>query len=109
MSANETQTGQLEGGWAPAFFKALCEPSRLAIVRLLLERRCALTVGEIASCCPLDVSVISRHLALLRDAGILDSTRKGKEVLYELKAANVADALRSMAAVFDLTGVHEGS
>lgn len=106
MSANDPQASQLEADWAPAFFKALCEPSRLAIVRLLLERQGPLTVGEIASCCPLDVSVISRHLALLRDAGILGATRRGKEVLYELKAANVADVLRSLAAAFDLEGLN---
>ena len=94
----------LEPEGQAAFFKALCEPSRLAIVRLLLDSRNAMTVGEIASCCPLDVSVISRHLAMLRDAGILASTRRGKEVLYELKATDVAELLRGLAAAFEGVG-----
>ena len=54
-------------------FKALCEPARVAL--LVRQARCCgpSTVGQIAECCEIDLSVVSRHLAILRDAGVLDS------------------------------------
>jgi DNA-binding transcriptional ArsR family regulator len=81
----------------PRFFKALCDPSRVAIlVRLArLGRPC--TVSEIASCCPVDISVVSRHLALLRDAGILEARRTGKEVRYCVRFGSFVPTLRAMA------------
>ncbi|MDB5096956.1 MAG: hypothetical protein JWM80_1377 [Cyanobacteria bacterium RYN_339] len=87
--------------WSPAFFKALCEPSRLAILQQLIRCSEALTVGEIAACCPLNLSVVSRHLATLRDAGILTAEKRGKEVYYSLQAKSVADALRALASAIE--------
>lgn len=58
-----------------AFFKALCEPSRVAVFKrvLLLGRA---DVGEIAKELPQERSVISRHLQVLHDAQIVKADRK---------------------------------
>jgi DNA-binding transcriptional ArsR family regulator len=78
-------------------FKALCDPSRLAVLAKLATCEPPCTVGRIAECCPTDVSVVSRHLAMLRDAGVVDAHRSGKEVHYELSTSSLARTLRSIA------------
>lgn len=50
-----------------------------------------------AECCPVDQSVVSRHLSAMREAGIVTAERKGKEVHYELNASGLADLLRNFA------------
>ena len=81
----------------PKFFRALCDPNRVAILARLAECGRACTVGEIACCCPVDVSVVSRHLAMLRDAGILESKKRGKEVYYQLQCGPRVPPLRAIA------------
>jgi ArsR family transcriptional regulator len=54
-------------------------------------------VSEAAACCNVDLSVVSRHLAQLREAGILEATRRGKQVFYSVRAAALADTLRTLA------------
>jgi ArsR family transcriptional regulator len=78
-------------------FKALCDPSRLAVLAELAACKPPCTVGRIAACCPTDVSVVSRHLATLRDAGVVEAHRSGKEVHYELSTSVLARTLRSIA------------
>jgi DNA-binding transcriptional ArsR family regulator len=56
-----------------------------------------ITVTEAATCCPVDVSVVSRHLTVLRRAGVVESAKSGREVRYTLSPAAVAATLRSLA------------
>jgi DNA-binding transcriptional ArsR family regulator len=81
----------------PSFFKALCDPSRLAILGRLASMGKACTVSEMAACCPRDISVVSRHLATLKEAGIVSAERRGKEVHYRILGAHVADILHRLA------------
>lgn len=81
----------------PELFKALCDPTRLGVLLHLAERGQPSTVTEVAGCCPVDLSVVSRHLAVLRRAGIVDAQRRGKEVLYRLLYSQLAGTLRRMA------------
>ncbi len=79
------------------FFKALCDPSRIGILARLARCTGPCTVSEIASCCPTNVSVVSRHLATLRDAGMLEAQKRGKEVYYSVRYPELAATLRAMA------------
>ncbi|HKQ49426.1 MAG TPA: metalloregulator ArsR/SmtB family transcription factor [Phycisphaerae bacterium] len=81
----------------PRLFKALCDPNRIALLARLAQCGRPCTVGEISCCCPVDLSVVSRHLAILRDAGVLDSHKKGKEVFYAVRFNPIAATLRSIA------------
>jgi DNA-binding transcriptional ArsR family regulator len=63
--------------------------------------RRACTVGEIAACCPIDLSVVSRHLAALRDAGVISAEKRGREVYYRVEAASLAARLRALADAID--------
>lgn len=85
------------------FFKALADPRRLQIVSELAGSGDCRTVGSVASCCPVDQSVVSRHLAILRDAGIVTAERNGKQVLYTLDAQTLATRLRALADALDQT------
>ena len=82
---------------APSFFKALCDPTRAAILGFVAQCGEAATVSQIARCCPIDLSVVSRHLATLRDAGILRAEKRGKEVYYSLQVQDVTSTLRGLA------------
>jgi ArsR family transcriptional regulator len=85
----------------PRFFKALGDPNRVAILARLATCGRPCTVGEIAACCTVDVSVVSRHLAVLREAGILMAEKRGKEVFYRVSYENVSETLRAIADSID--------
>jgi len=64
--------------------KALAHPSRLLIVDELTEhgQRC---VHELTELVGSDLSTVSRHLSVLRNAGILESEKRGTTVYYRLR------------------------
>lgn len=82
---------------SPRLFKALSDPNRVAILATLAEGGREMSVGQVAARFPLDVSVVSRHLALLREAGVLASQKKGKQVFYRVRVAEMAGMLRGLA------------
>ena len=57
-------------------------------------------MSEIAERCPVDISVVSRHLSQLKDAGIIDGERRGREVFYSV-SAGVGKRLRAVADLLD--------
>ena len=63
--------------------KALAHPVRLGLVETLSDRR--LCVNDLANLFPVDRTTISKHLALLKDAGVLEDERIGREVFYRLR------------------------
>jgi DNA-binding transcriptional ArsR family regulator len=69
-------------GISNATFRALADPTRRDILRLL--RAGPRTSGEIASQFESSWPTISRHLAVLRDAGLVAAERNGTEIHYEL-------------------------
>lgn len=64
-------------------FKSLSEPVRLRILYLLLERG-ELCVCDIVSSLELSQSVVSRHLAYLRNSGLVATRREGVWIYYQL-------------------------
>jgi len=82
---------------SPKLFKALSDPMRLSLLVRLAEQREPCTVGNVAKGSGIDMSVVSRHLALLRDAGIIRCEKQGKEVLCAVQTSFVAKVLRDLA------------
>ncbi len=82
---------------SPGLFRALGDPNRLAILVALSEGGRERTVSEVASCCPVDLSVVSRHLRTLREAGVLEARKQGKEVLYRVRFDALVAILRNLA------------
>ncbi len=68
--------------------EALAHPARLRLVRTLA--RGPHTTGELAAAWRLTAPEVSRHLAVLRKAGLLTVRRRGRYVLYELDLAGSA-------------------
>lgn len=65
-----------------AVFKALADPTRREILHLL--RSGPRSSGEIAERFPSTWATISRHLAVLREAGLVTAERNGSSIRYEL-------------------------
>ncbi|NMP32269.1 metalloregulator ArsR/SmtB family transcription factor [Thalassotalea sp. M1531] len=69
-----------------SFIKLLADETRLSIV-LLLERQPELCVCEFTQVLMVSQPKISRHLAMLREAGVLATRRSGKWIHYSLSSA----------------------
>jgi len=63
-------------------FKTLADPTRVRILRLLEQQE--LIVGELMDILGMAQSRVSRHLAILREAGLLSDRRDGTFVAYRL-------------------------
>jgi DNA-binding transcriptional ArsR family regulator len=65
-------------------FEALGDPNRREILRLLGAED--LAVGEIAEAMPISRPAVSRHLRLLKDAGLVAERAQGTRRIYQLQA-----------------------
>jgi len=72
-------------------FKALADPTRRAILRLLRERD--MTAGEIAAHFPVTRASISHHLALLKQANLVVDERRGQHIVYSLNTTVFQEVL----------------
>ena len=77
-----------------AAFKALSDPTRRDIVHLL--RTGPLTSGEIAQHFPVAWPTVSRHLAVIRDAGLITAERHGQQIVYELNTTVLEDLIHHL-------------
>ena len=64
--------------------QALADPRRREIVEILLEEE--QLVGELARRLPIAQSGVSRHLRILKDAGMVESRTEGQRRVYSLRA-----------------------
>jgi DNA-binding transcriptional ArsR family regulator len=77
-----------------AVFRALADPTRREIIKLL--RKKALTSGEIAERFPTAWATVSRHLGVLKDAGLITAERNGNSIKYELNATVLQDLVEHL-------------
>ena len=75
-------------------FKALADPTRREILKLL--RNGSRTSGEIAEQFETAWPTISRHLGVLRDAGLILSERQGQQIVYELNTTVFNDVVEQL-------------
>lgn len=88
---------ELQEALNPVLFHALADETRLTLLMRLVAAEEAQTVTELADCCGVHLSGVSRHLAMLRDAEILDAQKHGREVRYSLRRTQLAGTLRMIA------------
>ena len=86
---------------SPRLFKALGDPRRVALLAELCQNGEPTTVTGVSHCCPTDLSVVSRPLAILREAGIVSSEKRGREVFYSVRYAELAATLRAVAEAIE--------
>jgi ArsR family transcriptional regulator len=75
-------------------FRALSDPTRRDILRLLRDG--PRTSGEIAQHFDAAWPTVSRHLAVLRDARLVVSTRMGQQIVYELDMSVFQDVVEHL-------------
>lgn len=85
-----------------AIFRALSDPTRREILRLL--QRGDLAAGNLAERFPLAKSTFSGHLKVLKEAGLVVTERQGTTIVYSLNVGAHEDLLR---VLFDLRHVGE--
>ncbi len=76
-------------------FKALADEKRIRIVALISAR--PLSVEEIASAVDLTPATVSHHLALLREAGLVEAAHEQYYTVYRFRQQPLLDALRTIA------------
>ena len=62
--------------------KLLADTTRLAVLESLMEH--PKHVGELVTLLAVEQSLLSHHLALLREAGLVEAARDGKTMRYQL-------------------------
>jgi DNA-binding transcriptional ArsR family regulator len=72
--------------------KALAHPLRIKIILMLNEHQ-ELTVSEIYKTLNAEQSLISHHLINMRDKGILDTRRSGKNIYYFLVDSVISEVI----------------
>jgi DNA-binding transcriptional ArsR family regulator len=98
-SAREKAARELSEILDSKLFKALCEPVRVEIVKLLtVEGRS--DVSTIAAQFPQHASVVSRHLAVLHDAGVVRRHKEGRHVFFEMDGVSMVGRMDKILARF---------
>jgi ArsR family transcriptional regulator, arsenate/arsenite/antimonite-responsive transcriptional repressor len=75
-------------------FKALSDPNRIRIVKMLSERE--LCMCEVREVLDLSNSTVSKHLTILRDAGLILDSKDGKWVNFQLNNKSEQKFVRSL-------------
>lgn len=78
------------------FFKTLSEPVRVQILKFLLLNGRS-DIGTIADQMPQDRSVISRHLNLMYEAGIVTCEKESRFMYYDVSAEEFLDKVEGIA------------
>jgi DNA-binding transcriptional ArsR family regulator len=79
-------------------FGAIADPTRRAILDVLADRA-SLTAGEIADEFPeISRPAVSKHLAVLRDAGLVQIRKDGRELHYTLDVRPLAQLYQEWLA-----------
>ena len=81
-------------------FRALGDPRRYAIFCDLACRDEPARVSDLTECCGIDFSGVSRHLKTLREAGLVQATKRGRETLYVVDHNVVSALLDQMGQTF---------
>jgi len=73
-------------------FAALSDPNRRRLIETLAQRDSA-TQRELAAELPVSRQAVSKHLAALADAGLVEASRSGRNTRYRLTPAALGNAL----------------
>jgi DNA-binding transcriptional ArsR family regulator len=100
MIADEAAPAALQP--AAALFRSLADPARLAIVRQLATGPAR--VVDLTRPLGLAQSTVSKHLASLRDCGLVTARPAGRATVYSLAQPALADLLAAAETLLEATG-----
>ena len=81
--------------------KAMAHPTRLFLVDMLSKKEHC--VNELTEMVGADVSTVSKHLAILKGAGIVRDEKRGAQVYYSLKVPCVLNFFGCVESVMKVT------
>ena len=81
--------------------KAMAHPTRLFLIEELCRQE--RSVGDLAEMVGSDISTVSKHLALLRQVGIVQSEKRGKQVFYRLRMGCAMDVTSCASVILEET------
>jgi ArsR family transcriptional regulator len=84
-----------------AFFQALADEHRLAIVASLAQTDGEICVCDFTDSLPLNQPTVSHHLRILRESGLVTSERRGTWVYYSLASDAKRRLQQSLRAIFE--------
>jgi ArsR family transcriptional regulator, cadmium/lead-responsive transcriptional repressor len=102
MTAPGAEAERAGLGPAAALFRSLGDPARLMIVRRLAVGPARVT--DLTAALGLAQSTVSKHLACLRDCGLVVSEPAGRASVFRLAQPALADMLTAAEAVLAATG-----
>ena len=80
--------------------RALGDPTRREILRVL--RAGDLTAGELGSLFPMTGASVSHHLTVLKEAGLVQAERNGRNIVYSLDSTVFQQALEELMGFFEI-------
>src|SRR6201988_2247085 len=102
MNVSDVRCGRLELTPAAALFRSLGDQSRLAIVRRLAGGPARL--ADLVVALGLAQSTVSKHLACLRDCGLVDFEPVGRASVFRLTQPSLIDVLAAAEDLLTATG-----
>jgi DNA-binding transcriptional ArsR family regulator len=102
MTVPDTEIERAELAPAAALFRSLGDPARLMIVRRLAAGPARVT--DLTAGLGLAQSTVSKHLACLRDCGLVTSEPVGRSSLFRLTQPALVDMLTGAETVLAATG-----
>lgn len=90
MSLNELKPEQLIN--VSEMLKAMAHPLRIAILQEL-DKNENMTVSQIYQALNIPQAIASHHLSILKNKGIVNNKRKGKEIIYFIRHAHLNQML----------------
>lgn len=83
-------------------FKALSDPTRREILRMLREKPMA--AGELSDSFPITKGSLSHHYNILKSAELVRVERRGQFLVYSLNTSVFEDAMTMLVDLFDTNG-----
>ena len=77
-------------------WSAIADPSRRLVLALLVSHG-DVSASWLAGHVPFSRQAVSKHLAVLEQAGLVSRRKHGREVLYQVEAGRLDQAARAMA------------
>ncbi len=90
-----------------AFHRALADTTRLRILHRLSQDEA--TVGDLIELVDLSQPLVSWHVRTLKSAGLVETERRGREVVCRLRRDTFDRILADERALLGLTELHEGA
>jgi len=89
---------EARAGEAATLLKTLAHPVRLMLACTLAEGE--FSVGELEEKLDIRQPSLSQQLGVLREAGIVETRRDGKQIFYRLTAAKAARLIDALYSIF---------